>query len=130
MDTRDLKHWNLMREIIARVIDDTFFGLAAVAFAVTALWVFPQDSFFRGCSICLALIFGGWFYVATIVRVSRKKMCRRFTKGWWLFFVIALPVAGGLLYYYLRLAAGYLPFLERKRLWEENEPFQFHAVKA
>lgn len=102
-------HTALMREVIGKIVNDTFFGLCCVIFTASALWIFPQGSFFRGCSICLALIFGIAFYVVTIVRVSRKPMSRRYTRGFWLGLVICLPVLGGLLYYYLRLAPRGVP---------------------
>ncbi len=95
-----------MREIIGKIVDETFFGLCCIIFTASALWIFPEGSFFRGCSICLALIFGIVFYLVTIVRVSRKKVCKRYTKAFWLSVVVGLPVIGGLLYYYLRLAVG------------------------
>ena len=101
------QHNTLMQAIVGKIVDETFFGLSCVIFTISALWIFPTG-FFKGCSICLALIFGGVFYIATIVRVSRKKVCRRYTKAFWLSVVVGLPVIGGLLYYYLRLAAGYL----------------------
>jgi hypothetical protein len=109
-----------MRDIINKIVNETFFGICSVIFAASALWIFPNGAFFKGCSICLALIFGIGFYIATIVRIGNKKMSRRYSKGFWLAFVIVVPVAGGLAYYYLRLAAGYLPALNRHRLWEED----------
>jgi hypothetical protein len=112
-----------MRDIINKIINETFFGLCCVIFTASALWLFPKDSFFRGCSICLAIIFGLSFYVATIVRIGNKKMFRRYSKGFWLSLVILMPVIGGLAYYYLRLVAGYLPALNRRRLWEEDYIF-------
>ena len=103
------KHSILVREIINKIINDTFFGLCCVIFAASALWVFPRNSFLNACSICLALIFGIFFYVVTVIKVSRKPMSRRYARGFWLMVVIILPVIGGLSFYYLRLLQAYLP---------------------
>jgi hypothetical protein len=109
-------HYALMQQIVGKVVNDTFFGLCCVVCVALARWVFPVNTFFRGCSICLALIFGVAFYLTTIFRVARNSSSKPAWKGFWLGVVILVPIVGGLLYYYLRLLFEYLPSGTRNRL--------------
>lgn len=102
-------HSQLMQSIEGKIINDTFFGLAFLVCGALATWVFSVGSFFRGCCICLAIIFGGMFYITTIFRVSRNDHSKTSWKVFWLAVVVLLPIIGGLLYYYLRLLLEYLP---------------------
>ena len=63
-------HYTLMQQFVGKIVNDTFFGLCCLLCLVLARWVFPVNSFFRGCSLCLAIIFGISFYLMTIVRVA------------------------------------------------------------
>jgi hypothetical protein len=109
------QHYEMMTEIIGKILNDTFFGLGAVVCILLALWVFPMG-FFRSCCICLALIFAIFFYVATIVRVAQREHARWYSKRLWLTIVVVVPVVGGLSFYYLRLISAYLPASTRRRL--------------
>ena len=102
-------HSQLMQSIEGKIINDTFFGLASLVCGALATWVFSVGSFFRGCCICLTLIFGLAFYITTIFRVSRNDHSKTGWKAFWVAVVVLIPIIGGLLYYYLRLLIEYLP---------------------